>query len=68
MNDCIEFHFQDLSIALEIATTCSTSSVYLSYCIQNVTGHCVDETNNNGSKIDYYASGMYYIVTLCFIL
>ena len=30
MNDCIEFHFQDLSTALEIATTCSTSSVYLS--------------------------------------
>ena len=28
MNDCIEFHFQDLSIALEIATTGSTSSLY----------------------------------------
>ena len=30
MNDCIESHFQDLSTALEIATTCSTSSVYFS--------------------------------------
>ena len=30
MNDCIKFHFQDLSTALAIATTCSTSSVYLS--------------------------------------
>ena len=30
MNDCIEFHFQDLSTALAIAKTCSTSSVYFS--------------------------------------
>ena len=30
MNNCIESHFQDLSTALEIATTCSTSSVYFS--------------------------------------
>ena len=30
MNDCIESHFQDLFTALEIATTCSTSSVYFS--------------------------------------
>ena len=28
MNDCIEFHFQDLSTALAMTTTCSTSSVY----------------------------------------
>ena len=28
MNNCIEFHFQDLSTALAIATTCSTSSLY----------------------------------------
>ena len=30
MNDCIEFHFQDLSTAVAIATACSTSSVYFS--------------------------------------
>ena len=30
MNNCIKFHFQDLSTALEIATICSTSSVYFS--------------------------------------
>ena len=30
MNDCIEFHFQDLSTALAIATTYSTSSVHFS--------------------------------------
>ena len=30
MNDCIESHSQDLSTALEIAITCSTSSVYFS--------------------------------------
>ena len=30
MNDCIEFHFQNLSTAVAIATTCSTSSVYFS--------------------------------------
>ena len=28
MNNCIEFHFQDLSTALTIATTCSTSLLY----------------------------------------
>ena len=30
MNNCIESHFQDLSTALAIATTCSTTSVYFS--------------------------------------
>ena len=30
MSDGIEFHFQDLSTAVEIAITCSTSSVYFS--------------------------------------
>ena len=30
MNNCIEFHFQDLSTAVAIATTCSTSSVFVS--------------------------------------
>ena len=30
MNDCIEFHFQDLFTAVAIATTCLTSSVYFS--------------------------------------
>ena len=30
MNNCIEFHFQDLSTAVAIAKTCSTPSVYFS--------------------------------------
>ena len=30
MNDCIEFHFRDVSTAVAIATTCSTCSVYFS--------------------------------------
>ena len=30
MNNCMEFHFQDLSTALAIATACPNSSVYFS--------------------------------------
>ena len=72
MNDCIEFHFQDLLHSSRNSKNMFNSFSLLLIVFKTLQviahwGHCVDETNNNGSKINY-ANGMYYIVTLYFFL
>ena len=54
MNNCIEFYFQNLSTALAIATTCSTSSLYSkgnrSLLIRVIAS---TRNNNNGPNNNY---------------
>ena len=62
MNNCIEFHFQDLSTALAIATTCSTSSVYFSLYSKGSRRSLLirviaSTRNNNNGPNNNYAHG-----------